>query len=65
MRSPFFSGLIYIALGITFTIFAIQQVISNDWGFFVYVLLIFATLDFGAGFRLIKLHFRIKNNSKK
>ncbi|GIN74752.1 hypothetical protein J14TS2_52270 [Bacillus sp. J14TS2] len=65
MRSPFFSGLIYIALGITFTIFAIQQVISNDWGFFVYVLLIFATLDFGAGFRLIKLHFRIKHNSKK
>lgn len=65
MRSPFFSGLIYIALGITFTIFAIQQVISNDWGFFVYVLLIFATLDFGAGFRLIKLHFRIKHHSKK
>ncbi|GIN58014.1 YdiK family protein [Lederbergia ruris] len=65
MRSPFFSGVIYIALGITFTIFAIQQVVSSDWGFFVYVLLIFATFDFGAGFRLIGLHFRIKKKDNK
>ncbi|MCJ7841360.1 YdiK family protein [Lederbergia sp. NSJ-179] len=65
MRSPFFSGVIYIVLGITFTIFAIQQVIIDDWGFLVYALLIFATFDIGAGFRLIGLHFRLKHNKKK
>ncbi|MBS4197667.1 YdiK family protein [Lederbergia citri] len=65
MRSPFFSGVIYLVLGCIFTFFAIQQVTMNDWNFFVYVLLILATFDFGAGFRLIGLHFRIKSQKRK
>ncbi|MBW8350726.1 YdiK family protein [Bacillus sp. IITD106] len=65
MRSPFFSGVIYLFLGCIFTFFAIQQVTMNDWNFFVYVLLILATFDFGAGFRLIGLHFRIKSQKRK
>ncbi|MCR2823587.1 YdiK family protein [Lederbergia panacisoli] len=65
MRSPFFSGVIYLFLGGIFTFFAFQQVTMNDWNFFVYVLLILATFDFGAGFRLIALHFKIKHKQNK
>ncbi|MBS4202330.1 YdiK family protein [Bacillus sp. FJAT-49732] len=65
MRSPFFSGVVYLVLGCIFTFFAIQQVTMNDWNFFVYLLLILATFDFGAGFRLIGLHFRIKKQKNK
>ncbi|MCJ8008947.1 YdiK family protein [Lederbergia wuyishanensis] len=65
MRSPFFSGIVYLVLGCIFTFFAIQQVTMSDWNFFVYLLLILATFDFGAGFRLIALHFRIKKQRNK
>ena len=33
MRSPLFSGVIYLLLGVVFTVFAIQQVTANDWNF--------------------------------
>lgn len=65
MRSPLFSGLIYLVLGTIFMMFAIQHVIQYDWNFFVYILLFFATFDFGSGIRLIVLHFKVKQNSKK
>ncbi|GIN23377.1 MAG TPA: DUF4305 domain-containing protein [Bacillus bacterium] len=65
MRSPLFSGMIYILLGVVFTFFAVQQVKLNEWSFMVYLLIILATFDFGAGFRLISLHFRLKNQQKK
>ncbi|MBD8007172.1 YdiK family protein [Bacillus norwichensis] len=65
MRSPLFSGLIYITLGVVFTFFAVQQVKLNEWGFMVYLLIVLATFDFGAGFRMISLHFRLKNGQKK
>ncbi|WP_144463600.1 YdiK family protein [Siminovitchia fortis] len=65
MRSPLFSGMIYIMLGVVFTFFAVQQVKLNEWGFIVYLLIILATFDFGAGFRLIFLHFRLKNEQRK
>jgi len=65
MRSPLSSGMIYIILGIVFTFFAIQQVQLNEWNFFVYLLLILATLDFGAGFRLLAIHFRLKKEQRK
>lgn len=64
MRSPLLSGTLYIVLGLVFTFFAIQQVKMNGFGFMVYVLIILATLDFGAGFRLIILHFRLKRDQK-
>lgn len=64
MRTPFFSGVLYIVLGVIFTFFAIQHVTTNGWNFFVYVLLIFATLDFGSGFRMIGWHFKLKRKKK-
>ncbi|CAM4228360.1 YdiK family protein [Lederbergia lenta] len=64
MRSPLFSGLLYFLLGGVFTYFAVQQVILDDWNFFVYLLIILATFDFGAGFRLISIHFKIKKAKK-
>lgn len=65
MRSPLFSGVIYLLLGGVFTVFAIQQVTLNDWNFFAYVLIIIATFDFVAGFRLIFRYFNIKKGKKK
>ncbi|MFD1708542.1 YdiK family protein [Siminovitchia sediminis] len=66
MRSPLFSGIVYILLGVTFTYFAVQQVNLNDeWGFFVYLMILLATFDFGAGIRLVSLHFRLKNQERK
>ncbi len=65
MRSPLFSGVVYIILGIVFTFFAIQQVILDDWNFFVYLLILLATLDFGAGFRLVSIHFRLKKEQNE
>ena len=59
-QSPLFSGIVYILLGAVFTFFCIQQVGMTGWNFFSYMLLILATIDFGSGFRLISLHFRIK-----
>lgn len=64
MRSPLFSGTLYIVLGFVFTFFAVQQVDKNGFGFMVYLLIILATLDFGAGLRLIMLHFRLKKDQK-
>ncbi|MFS0645771.1 YdiK family protein [Siminovitchia sp. 179-K 8D1 HS] len=64
MRTPLFSGILYLALGIVFTFFAVMRVNMTGFGFMVYLLIILATLDFGAGFRLIFLHFRLKNNKR-
>ncbi|WP_433746673.1 YdiK family protein [Falsibacillus pallidus] len=66
--SPLFSGFFYCVLGVFFTIFAIQNVNDHGWGFFAFILVFLATLDFGSGIRMIMLHFRIKrklNESKK
>ncbi|MBS4210437.1 YdiK family protein [Bacillus sp. FJAT-50079] len=61
MRSPLASGILYIFLGIVFTYLAIQQVIVKDWNFIAYLLIIIATFDLGAGFRLLFLHFKRKD----
>ena len=66
-RSPLFSGVIYLLLGVLFTYFAIGNVQDDGWGFFTYMLIFLATLDFGSGIRMIMLHFKIKKqlNHKK
>ncbi|AZU60089.1 YdiK family protein [Neobacillus mesonae] len=64
-RSPLFSGFIYFVLGALFTYFAIDEVQQNGWGFLSYLLVILATFDFGAGFKMIAFHFKYKNQSKK
>ncbi|MGG0717590.1 YdiK family protein [Robertmurraya massiliosenegalensis] len=65
-RTPLFSGIIYILLGVLFTYFAIQDIQRNDeWGFFTYLLVILATFDFGSGIRMILFHFKVKAIQKE
>ncbi|MEG9298999.1 YdiK family protein [Mangrovibacillus sp. Mu-81] len=63
-RSPLFSGVIYLLLGILFTYFAIQNVRDDGWGFFTYILVFLATLDFGSGLRMVMIHFKIRKQLK-
>ncbi|GIN88905.1 hypothetical protein J6TS2_52910 [Heyndrickxia sporothermodurans] len=62
---PLLSGVIYCLLGTLFTFFAVKQVNIHGWSFFAYMLIFLATIDYGSGFRLITLHFRIKSQQKK
>ncbi|WP_423800417.1 YdiK family protein [Neobacillus sp. SAB-20_R2A] len=64
-RSPLFSGLIYLILGVLFTYFAIDDVQNNGWGFFSYLLVILATFDFGSALKMIVFHFKYKGQMKK
>ncbi|CAH0347682.1 YdiK family protein [Bacillus sp. CECT 9360] len=66
-RSPLTAGLLYIILGTLFIIFATRNVSESGWGFFSYLFVLLATLDFGSGIRMIMLHFKIKasQNNKK
>lgn len=64
-QSPLSLGIIYTCLGILFTAIAIQIVTSSGWGFFAYVLVLIATMDFGSGIRMIALHFKVKSIQKK
>ncbi|WP_338471505.1 YdiK family protein [Niallia sp. XMNu-256] len=65
-QTPLFSGIIYVVLGIIFTLFAIQNVNTDgEWGFFSILLVILATFDFGSGFRLIRAHFRMKKQKNE
>ncbi|MGM0847363.1 MAG: YdiK family protein [Bacillota bacterium] len=63
-RSPLFSGILYILLGVLFTYFAIINVNDNGWGFFSYLMVLLATLDFGSGIKMVAMHFKIKNQLK-
>lgn len=63
-NSPLLMGSIYIFLGIIFTTWAIQLVNQSGWGIFVYLLLLIATFDIGAGIRLVKIHFRLNKEKK-
>ncbi|WP_316572833.1 YdiK family protein [Neobacillus sp. YIM B06451] len=64
-QSPLFSGIVYLLLGILFTYFAVGSVRDEGWGFFSYLLVILATFDFGAGIRMISLHYKLKRIQKK
>jgi uncharacterized membrane protein HdeD (DUF308 family) len=60
-KTPLFSGIIYLLLGILFIFFAVQNVNDDGgWGFFSYLLVILATFDLGSGIRIIWYHFRPK-----
>ncbi|MED1490074.1 YdiK family protein [Bacillus smithii] len=59
------SGIIYLLIGSLFTYMAIQNVNSNGFGFFTYLLIILATLDVGSGIRIIFYYFRTKSGYKK
>lgn len=64
-KSPLSIGIIYLCLGILFTTIAVQTVTASGWGFFAFILVIIATLDFGSGIRMILLHFKVKSINKK
>jgi uncharacterized integral membrane protein len=64
-QSPLMTGLIYIILGILFTVFAVQNVSTAGWNFFSFLLIFLATIDFGSGFRMIMLHVKIKSIQKR
>jgi len=60
MKSPLTIAIVYMLLGVIFTFFAIQQVLSSGWGLFAYILIILATLDFGSGLRMLIMFFQMK-----
>ncbi|WAA12576.1 YdiK family protein [Fervidibacillus halotolerans] len=64
MKSPISVGIIYILLGIIFTFFAIQQVLIYDWGFFAYLLIIFAGIDIGTGIKIFYMDFLQKKKKE-
>lgn len=65
-RTPLFSGIIYIMLGILFTYIAIQTIQRDqEWGFFTYFLIIIATFDLGTGLRMVAFHFKFSTGQKK
>ena len=65
-QTPLISGIIYVVFGIIFILFAIQNVATDgEWGIFTILLVIFATFDFGSGFKLIRKHFKHKNQKTK
>ncbi|WP_053361405.1 YdiK family protein [Bacillus sp. FJAT-27251] len=64
-RSPLFSGIVYLILGLLFTYFAVQNVNDQGWGFFSYLLVVIATFDLGSGIRMILFHFKLKAIQKK
>ncbi|WP_080848774.1 YdiK family protein [Cytobacillus gottheilii] len=65
-RSPLFSGIVYLILGILFVYIAIQSLQQNgDWGFMTNLLIIIATFDIGAGLKMISFHFKLKNLENK
>lgn len=63
--TPLSSGIMYILLGFLFTYFAIDSIQRHgEWGFWTYLLILFATFDIGSGIRMIMLHFKIKSAKK-
>lgn len=64
-QTPLFSGIIYVVLGVIFTLLAIQNVNNaGEWRFFSILLVILATFDFGSGIRMILIHFKLKKQKK-
>ncbi|MED1202688.1 YdiK family protein [Heyndrickxia acidicola] len=61
---PLFSGVFYCLLGILFTYFATQQVQSSGWGLFPFLIIFLATLDLGAGIKIIAYYILIRNQRK-
>lgn len=63
IKSPLFSGFIYLLLGILFIYFAIQNVQESGWGIFTILLVVLAAFDCGSGLKMILSSFFL--NRKK
>jgi hypothetical protein len=64
MRSSITYAILNLVFGVLFTFFAIQQVNANGWGFFSYLLLLFATIDIGSGLKILFQHFTNKGKNE-
>jgi hypothetical protein len=62
--SPFFMGILYFAMGIVFTVLAIQSKTEDIWSFSTVILMIVATFDFGVGIRMMILAKAVKKLKK-
>ncbi|MBC5636388.1 MULTISPECIES: YdiK family protein [Ornithinibacillus] len=58
-------ALIYFTMGVFFIYVAISFAEETVFNFMTILLAIFATLDFGAGIRYMRLHYKLKNIKKK
>ncbi|WP_409291115.1 YdiK family protein [Peribacillus sp. SCS-26] len=63
-QSPLIMAIIYLALGVLFTVFATQNVSQSGWGFFSYFLVFLATLDFASAIRMFALHLKVRKMRK-
>ncbi len=57
-------GIFFSILGVFFVFLAIEDVNTNQFGFFTYLLILLATMDIGTGIRLMFTHFKLKNSQK-
>ncbi|MFZ3591635.1 YdiK family protein [Bacillus sp. DJP31] len=62
--SPFIMGLLYLGMGIVFTVLAIQNKTETIWNFYTIVLILVATFDFGVSIRMFALSRKIKKAKK-
>ncbi|MDY0406486.1 YdiK family protein [Virgibacillus sp. 179-BFC.A HS] len=65
MTSLISRAVLYFAMGALFIFFAVRSAHETIWNVTTMLLAVIATLDFGMGFKLIGLHFKIKRNQKK
>jgi hypothetical protein len=63
-RSPLIPSLFYLIIGCMFIIFAVHEVKAGGWGFFSYLLVLLATLDLGAGLKMVFFYIRYKDQLK-
>lgn len=57
-------GIFFSVLGIFFVLFAIQDVNTNGFGPFTYVLILLATMDVGTGIRLMFMYIKERKKQK-
>ncbi|MDY0395484.1 YdiK family protein [Virgibacillus halophilus] len=58
-------AILYFAMGALFIFFAVRSAHDTMWNITTMLLAVIATLDFGMGFKLIGLHFKLKRDQKK
>lgn len=58
-------AMLYFLMGILFTYLAFTSVKETVWNATTILLAIVATLDFGVGYRYLRMHVKGKNNQTK
>lgn len=58
-------AILYFAMGALFIFFAVRNAEDTIWNVMTMLFAVIATLDFGMGFKLIGLHFKLKRDQKK